>query len=64
MENGNRNYDEAFDAFIESREYEVSRNTLFSTVRQTFMAGWEAAGGKRPPTRPAIEIAPKSPQEE
>ncbi len=64
MENGNRNFDEAFDRYIESRDYEVSRNTLFSTVRQTFMAGWEAAGGKRPPTRPAIEIAPKSPQEE
>ncbi len=60
----NKPFDEAFDAFIESREYEVSRNTLFTTVRQTFMAGWEAAGGERPPTRPAIAITPpRSPQE-
>jgi hypothetical protein len=56
-----KRFDEAFDKFIESYEYEVSRNALFSTVRLSFMAGWKAAGGEPPPTRPALEIAPQKP---
>jgi hypothetical protein len=56
-----REFDESFEKFIESREYEVSRNVLFTTVRLAFMAGWEAAGGEPPPTRPVVVLVTDKP---
>lgn len=56
-----KRFDEAFEKFIESREYEAAHNTLFSIMRLSFMEGWKSAGGEPPPTRPPIDIRQKPP---
>ncbi|MDL2294451.1 hypothetical protein LJC60_07470 [Ruminococcaceae bacterium OttesenSCG-928-D13] len=58
-----KQFDEAFDKFIESRECEAAHNTLFSIMRLSFMEGWKSAGGEPPPTRPPIVITPNKPSE-
>ena len=38
-------FEAAFSAFLERREYDEAENYLFSMVRTAFTAGWLAAGG-------------------
>ena len=37
--------DQAFDEFLEQREYDKAEDALFSMIRIAFRAGWIAAGG-------------------
>ena len=41
-------FEAAFEAFLERREYDEAENYLFSMMRQAFIAGWVAAGGDPP----------------
>lgn len=41
-------FEESFSKFLETREYDEAENTLFSMMRQAFIAGWLAAGGDPP----------------
>lgn len=38
------NFEQAFSDFLDRREYDRAENALFSMVRISFRAGWEAAG--------------------
>ena len=51
-----RDYEKAFGDFIERREYDQAQNALFSMVRVSFTAGWNAAGGNPPPPQKVIEL--------
>ena len=37
-----------FEDFIESKDVDVAEDALFAALRQAFIAGWKAAGGKMP----------------
>ncbi len=41
-------FEAAFSEFLECREYDEAESSLFTVVRQAFIAGWLAAGGSRP----------------
>ena len=41
-----RDFDKAFDAFLESKECEKSWGQIQSIIREAYLAGWLAAGGK------------------
>lgn len=38
-------FEEAFSQFLSRHEYDEAENYLFSMVRLSFIAGWQAAGG-------------------
>lgn len=38
-------FEQAFSAFLDSREYDQAEEALFSLLRRAFAAGWRAAGG-------------------
>ena len=38
-------FEYAFSQFLERHEYDEAENYLFSMVRISFAAGWQAAGG-------------------
>lgn len=35
--------EQAFDAFLDQREYDSAENALFAIARSAFLAGWHAA---------------------
>jgi len=41
-------FEKAFSAFLDQNEYDEAQTALFSMVRSSFKAGWEAAGGETP----------------
>lgn len=47
-------FESAFSDFLECHEYDYAENALFSMVRIAFIAGWKAAGGEVPESRPAL----------
>ena len=49
-------FEAAFSAFLERREYDDADAALFSLVRATFRAGWEAAGGISPEVQPIVRL--------
>ncbi len=47
-------FEEEFEEFVESADYDTAENTLFEMIRKSFIAGWKAAGGDEsalPPER-------------
>lgn len=53
------NFEEAFNRFLERREYDRAENALFSMVRISFIAGWLSAGGEMPQTQHILQICHK-----
>lgn len=41
-------FEKAFSEFLDQDEYDEVQTALFSMVRSSFKAGWEAAGGESP----------------
>lgn len=41
-------FEQAFETFLESEQYDQAEDALFSLARAAFLAGWVAAGGKPP----------------
>ena len=41
-------FEKAFSDFLDRREYDEAESALFSMVRISFLAGWNAAGGEPP----------------
>lgn len=40
-------FEKAFSDFLDRREYDEAESALFSMVRISFLAGWNAAGGSQ-----------------
>ncbi len=49
-------FEEAFEQFLNRREYDSAENALFSIVRTAFKAGWLAAGGAPLSAQPVIQL--------
>ena len=49
-------YEEAFDKFINSREYDRVEEAIFQFARDCFEAGYKAAGGVTPDGDKIIDI--------
>ena len=49
-------FEEVFSDFLERREYDAAQSALFSIVRTSFTAGWNAAGGSPPPPHNVVEL--------
>jgi len=49
-------FEAAFDAFIDRREYDQAQNALLSIIRISFKAGWLAAGGDPPLPQKVLEF--------
>ena len=45
-------FEAAFSAFLDRREYDELVQCLFTFVRAAFLAGWKAAGGEAPEPQP------------
>jgi len=56
-------FETVFSEFIDGQEYDAAANALFTIVRASFKAGWEAAGGDPPSEQPIIQLLPKKPNE-
>lgn len=52
----NKDFEKAFDDFLDRREYDQAENALFSMVRIAFLAGWRAAGGNPPPPQKVFQL--------
>ena len=52
-------FEKAFSDFLERREYDQAENALFSMVRISFLAGWNAAGGYPPHPQKILTIMDK-----
>lgn len=57
------NFEKALGDFIERQEYDHAETALFSMVRISFLAGWQATGGNPPKPQKIIEIHKKTPIE-
>jgi hypothetical protein len=55
-------FEKAFSEFLDQDEYDEVQTALFSMVRSSFKAGWEAADGESP--RPDSGIRLFSPRGE
>ena len=51
-------FEEAFAAFLEQREYDRAEDFLFSLARAAFAAGWMAAGGTPPKAKKIFQLIP------
>ena len=62
MEMHTNKFEEAFSEFLDRREYDEAENYLFSMIRLSFAAGWQAAGGEPPRSERLFELmtTPKS----
>lgn len=49
-------FEAAFAAFLERREYDETESALFTMVRTAFVAGWRAAGGDPPQPHRIFEL--------
>ncbi|MDL2232333.1 hypothetical protein LJC63_01965 [Ruminococcaceae bacterium OttesenSCG-928-L11] len=57
-------FEKAYADFIDRREYDEAQNALFSMVRTSFAAGWQAAGGDPPTSHKIFEVLPGKETEE
>jgi hypothetical protein len=57
-------FEKAYADFIDRREYDEVQNALFSMVRMSFTAGWQAAGGEPPSPHKIFEVLPRTKQED
>ena len=57
-------FEKSFADFLDRREYDEAQNALFSMVRTSFSAGWQAAGGKPPSPHRIFELLPGKEQED
>ena len=55
-----RDFDKAFDDFLDRHEYDQAENALFAMVRIAFLAGWLAAGGRPPRPQKVYELVHKT----
>ena len=46
--------EKAFEDFLENPAYDEAEAALFAVVREAFLAGWTAAGGKKPEKNIAV----------
>lgn len=53
-------FEKAFSDFLERHEYDQAENALFSMVRISFLAGWNAAGGHPPRPQKIITLMDKT----
>ena len=51
-------FEAAYGAFIDRREYDEAANALHSIVRIAFTAGWNSAGGDPPTPHKIFEVIP------
>ena len=58
MEMHTNEFEEAFSEFLDRREYDEAENYLFSMIRLSFAAGWQAAGGAPPKSERLFELIP------
>lgn len=56
-------FEKAFEAFIDRKEYDSAENALFSIVRIAFKAGWLAAREEPLLTQPVIRLIRCKPDE-
>ena len=56
MEMHTNKFEEAFSEFLDRREYDEAENYLFSMIRLSFAAGWQAAGGEPPRSERLFEL--------
>ncbi|MCD7946757.1 MAG: hypothetical protein LUG13_00450 [Oscillospiraceae bacterium] len=49
-------FEDSFSEFIDRREYDKAENALFSMVRISYLAGWLAAGGSPPQSKPVLKL--------
>lgn len=49
-------FEQAFGAFIDRREYDDAEAALFAMVRVAFEAGWRAAGGDPPGAQKMFQV--------
>lgn len=49
-------FEKAFSDFLDQDEYDKVQAALFSMVRVSFKAGWEAAGGETPRPNAGIRL--------
>lgn len=52
-------FEAAFSAFLDRREYDELVQCLFTFVRAAFLAGWKAAGGEAPEPQPPLLLRGK-----
>lgn len=57
-------FEAAFEAFLDRREYDEAENYLFSMMRQAFAAGWQAAGGDPPTKARMFQLIPPAVKKE
>ena len=50
-----KDYDLAFEAFLEGESYDAAAEALYDVASKAFEAGWRAAGGKPIPRRSTKE---------
>lgn len=55
-------FEAAFSAFLDRREYDELVQCLFTFVRAAFLAGWKAAGGEAPEPQPPLLLRGKGKQ--
>lgn len=51
-------YEEAFSAFLEQKEYDGAEQALFEFARAAFYAGWLAAGGAPVQREKTFQVIP------
>jgi len=51
-----KDFETAFDAFLERSEYDAAEDALFAVARGAFLAGWEAAGGGPVPQKMVLRL--------
>ena len=49
-------FEKVFGDFLERKEYDEAQGALFTIVRKSFEAGWNAAGGDPPAPQKIFEI--------
>lgn len=52
-------FEKAFSAFLDCREYDQAESALFTMVRIAFIAGWTAAKGAPPKPHKVFQIKHK-----
>jgi hypothetical protein len=57
-----KDFDKAFDEFLECDEYDNAQKTMFDLVRLAFKTGWETSGGSPANPPPNVKLLPKKPK--
>lgn len=57
-------FEKAYGDFIDNWEYDKMQNLLFSLIRTSFTAGWQAAGGTPPIPYKIFEVLHRADQED